>query len=84
MNRAAEADPFNFPPRVKLPILMLNGRYDFLIPRRVQEPEGAYGYLGTPREDKDLECLRDAATSAPGKAIKDTTDFLDKYLGPVE
>ena len=28
----AEADPFNFAPRVKASVLMLNGRYDFVDP----------------------------------------------------
>ena len=29
-----EADPVNFAPRVKVPVLMLNGRFDFFYPDR--------------------------------------------------
>ena len=29
-----EVDPVNFAPRVKVPVLMLNGRYDYLLPNR--------------------------------------------------
>jgi eukaryotic-like serine/threonine-protein kinase len=34
-----EADPINFAPRVKIPVLMINGRYDFVFPvDKVQKP----------------------------------------------
>ena len=34
-----EADPVNFAPRVKVPVLMLNGRFDFFFPTATsQEP----------------------------------------------
>jgi serine/threonine protein kinase/dienelactone hydrolase len=81
--QAPEADPFNFALRVKIPILMLNGRYDFM--RRFEEGQNLlYEYLGTPRENivrKTYETDHDAPRL---ERIKETTAFLDKYLGPVK
>jgi formylglycine-generating enzyme required for sulfatase activity/dienelactone hydrolase/predicted Ser/Thr protein kinase len=80
---APEADAVNFAPRVRVPILMLNGRYDFV--RLFQEGQNLlYGYLGTPREDivrKTYETDHDAPRL---ERIKEVTAFLDKYLGPVK
>ena len=81
--QAPEADPFNFAPRVRIPILMLNGRYDFA--RRVEEGQNLlYENLGTPRENilrKTYETDHDAPRL---DRIKETAAFLDKYLGPVK
>jgi len=81
--QAPEADPFNFAPRVKIPVLMLNGRYDFM--RRVQEGQSLlWEYLGTPPENKVWK-LYDTDHSPPRlERIKEVTAFLDKYLGPAK
>src|SRR5260370_1850323 len=48
-----EADPVNFVPRVLVPVLMLNGRYDFVLPpATLQQP--MFRLLGTPERDKRL------------------------------
>jgi eukaryotic-like serine/threonine-protein kinase len=48
---AAEVDPWNYAPRVKVPVLMLNGRDDFIFPvDRSQIP--LLNALGTPAKDK--------------------------------
>jgi cephalosporin-C deacetylase-like acetyl esterase len=58
-----EADPINFAPRVKIPVLMINGRYDFVLPvDRVQKP--MFDWFGTPEKDKrhvllNTDALRD-------------------------
>lgn len=78
-----EADPFNFAPRVKIPVLMANGRYDFQIPLETcQEP--LFKTLGSPPQDKK-HVLYDSGHSLPRlPAMKDTLDWLDHYLGPVK
>ena len=78
-----EADPMNFAPRVKAPVLMINGRYDFGFPfETCQEP--MFRALGTPTADKK-HILYDAG-HMPAKLpmMKDTLDWFDHYLGPVK
>jgi hypothetical protein len=41
-----EADPVNFAPRVKVPVLMLNGRFDFYGPTAISQ-EPLFRLLGT-------------------------------------
>jgi len=78
-----EADPMNFAPRVKAPVLMINGRYDFGFPLETcQEP--MFRALGTPVADKK-HILYDAGhMPAILPIMKDTLDWFDHYLGPVK
>ena len=65
-----------------MPILMMNGRYDYVFPvETAQQPLMAL--LGTPEEDKK-HLILDAAHSLPRSLrIRESLDWLDKYLGPV-
>ncbi|HET9156086.1 MAG TPA: SUMF1/EgtB/PvdO family nonheme iron enzyme, partial [Myxococcaceae bacterium] len=47
-----EADPFNFIPRVRIPVLMLNGRYDDFSPYETSQIP-MYRLLGTPADQKE-------------------------------
>jgi eukaryotic-like serine/threonine-protein kinase len=78
-----EADPMNFAPRVKIPVLMINGRYDFEIPLETcQEP--LFQLLGSPPQDKK-HVLFDAGHSPPLLPVmKEALNWLDHYLGPVK
>ncbi len=78
-----EIEPINFAPRVTIPTLMLNGRYDFRFPlESLQKP--MFRLLGTPPERKRHK-LYDAGHGLSGDQIsKDVLDWLDKYLGPVK
>ncbi len=78
-----EADPFNFAPRVTAPVLMLNGRYDFVFPpNSSQEP--MFRLLGTPNENK-RRVVYDTAHDIPtNEFVKESLDWLDRYLGPVK
>jgi cephalosporin-C deacetylase-like acetyl esterase len=78
-----EADPMNFAPRVKIPVLMINGRYDFEIPLETcQEP--LFQALGTLAQDK-RHVLYDTGHMPPELPVmKETLDWLDHYLGPVK
>jgi formylglycine-generating enzyme required for sulfatase activity/dienelactone hydrolase len=77
-----EAEPVNFISHVKQPVLMLNGRYDFFFPiESNQEP--FYRLLGTKKEQKK-HLLYDTGHNIPrNELIKETLNWLDQYLGPV-
>jgi eukaryotic-like serine/threonine-protein kinase len=77
-----EEDPMNFAPRVKVPVLMINGRYDFVFPLDTcQEP--LFRALGTPVQDKK-HVLYDTGHAPPVLPVmKETLDWLDHYLGAV-
>jgi serine/threonine protein kinase/cephalosporin-C deacetylase-like acetyl esterase len=76
-----EVDTINFASRVKQPVLMLNGRYDFLNPvESTQEP--FYQLLGS-RKDQKKHLLYDTGHNIPrNELIKETLNWLDQYLGP--
>ncbi len=78
-----EADQFNFMSRVKVPLLMLNGRYDHFFPvESSQDP--FFRYLGTPEKDKK-HVVYETGHAVPRKDfIRETLDWLDRYLGPVK
>jgi eukaryotic-like serine/threonine-protein kinase len=78
-----EADPMHFAPRVKIPMLMLNGGYDFVFPLETcQEP--LFRAFGTLPADKK-HVLYDTGHRPPQlPMMKETLDWLDHYLGPVK
>jgi cephalosporin-C deacetylase-like acetyl esterase/predicted Ser/Thr protein kinase len=77
-----EADPMNFAPHVKIPVLLINGRYDFVFPLDTcQEP--LFRSIGSPAQDKS-HVLYDTGHAPPLlPMMKDTLNWLDHYLGPV-
>jgi len=81
---AAEVDPWNYAPRVKIPVLMLNGRDDFVFPvDRSQIP--LLNALGTPAKDK-RHILYDGGhvnLQTRMDLIGEILRWLDQYLGPV-
>jgi eukaryotic-like serine/threonine-protein kinase len=72
----------NFISRVKQPVLMLNGRYDFFFPvDSTQEP--FYQMLGS-KKDQKKHLIYDTSHNIPrNELIKESTNWLDQYLGPV-
>ena len=78
-----EEDQINFAPRVRAPVLMLNGRFDYYFPQgSSQEP--MFRLLGTPSEHKRL-VVYDAGHDLPrAETIKEELNWLDRYLGPVK
>lgn len=79
----AEIDQVNFAPRVKMPVLMINGRFDHISPvESSQNP--MFNLLGTPSKDK-LHLLFDGGHTAPREdTVRSVLDWLDRYLGPVK
>ena len=79
---APEVDPFNFAPRTAQPVLMLNGRDDFMRPVQTSQLP-LFKLLGAPEKDK-RHVLYDAGHAPPRlPAIKEILEWLDRYLGPV-
>ena len=78
-----EVDQINFLPRVTTPVLVINGRSDFFCPvDTCLEP--FFRLLGTPERDKRL-VITDSGHAVPrNELIKETLDWLDRYLGPVQ
>lgn len=78
-----EADPVNFAPHVKVPVLMLNGRFDFFFPTQASQ-EPMYRLLGTPTEHK-RRVVYDTSHSIPRtEMIKEVVDWLERYWGAVK
>jgi dienelactone hydrolase/predicted Ser/Thr protein kinase len=78
-----EIDEVNFIGRVKVPTLMLNGRYDTL--KRFETTiRPAFDLLGTPAADKKLMIYDTDHIPPINETIKETLAWLDKYLGPVK
>ena len=76
-----EANAINYVPRIKMPVLMLNGKYDVTFPFETTV-KPFYEMLGTPEKDKRL-CVYETDHNVPkGEMIKETLNFLDKYFGP--
>lgn len=77
--------PFNFLSRVRIPVLMMNGRYDYTFPYESSQLP-FFENLATGVEDKKL-VLFPTSHSISGhrnEMIRETLDWLDKYLGPVD
>ncbi|MDQ1348294.1 MAG: eukaryotic-like serine/threonine-protein kinase, partial [Acidobacteriota bacterium] len=80
----SESDPLNFAPRVTLPVLLLNDRLDTFFP--VEESQLPFLHLlGTPEKDKKYVVFESTHGGMPiRELIRESLDWLDKYLGPVK
>ena len=75
-----EVDPINFAPRITIPTLMLNGQYDFFYPAESCQTS-MFRFLGTPPEDKRRVVYETGHNVPRPELIKETLNWLDKYLG---
>ncbi len=77
-----EVTNINFAPRVRVPVLMLNGRHDFIFPLdETQRP--LFRLLGTPEADKKHVLFDSGHVPPYADVVRETLDWLDRYLGPV-
>lgn len=79
-----EADPVNFLPRMKIPTLMVTGRYDTILPIKIaQEP--MFRKLGALTKDKRHVILPTGhAVQGPevrNQLVGEVLDWLDRHLG---
>jgi dipeptidyl aminopeptidase/acylaminoacyl peptidase len=78
-----EVTNLNFAPRVRVPVLMLNGRHDFIFPLdETQRP--LFRLLGTPDADKKHVLFDSGHVPPYADVVRETLDWLDRYLGPVQ
>ena len=80
-----EMDGFNFAPRIKVPVLMVNGRYDFTFPAASSQ-DPLFRLLGSPERDKRhvlFDAAHDTSLDRTG-LIREVLQWLDRYLGTVK
>ena len=79
---APEVDVLNFAPRVKVPVLFLNGKFDFYYPTDTSQLP-MFRLIGVPETQK-RRVVYDTGHNIPRPdLIRETLDWLDRYLGPV-
>jgi dienelactone hydrolase/tRNA A-37 threonylcarbamoyl transferase component Bud32 len=77
-----EVEPINFLPRITIPVLMLNGRYDHFFPVETSQIP-MFRLLGTP-PDRKRHVIFDGGHFVPRTLlISEVLNWLDRYLGPV-
>jgi dienelactone hydrolase len=77
-----EIDPVNYAPRVRMPTLMLNGRYDFGEPvEQAQRP--LFVLLGSADEDKRHVIFETGHALPIDDVALEILHWFDRYLGPV-
>jgi dienelactone hydrolase len=81
---ASAADPINFAPRIKAPVLIISGKHDFMFPTETFA-RPLLEFLGS--TDKELKIYEGGHGNIMvlfSRQIRgDILDWLDKYLGPV-
>ncbi len=78
-----EMDPVNYLPRIKIPVLMLNGKYDAYFPYETAV-KPFFNLLGTPAKDKKLILYETDHYVPKSEIVKETLNWLDKYFGPAK
>lgn len=79
-----EIDTWNYAPRVKVPVLVLNGREDWWYPVETSQVP-MFKLLGTRDHDKHMDVFPGGHTDFADQmnVINEVLDWLDRYLGPV-
>jgi serine/threonine protein kinase/formylglycine-generating enzyme required for sulfatase activity/dienelactone hydrolase len=77
-----EVDEINFAPRVTMPTLMVNGRYDHYFPLETSQ-NVMFKFLGAPEKDKRHAVFEAGHIPPHDQMIKEILDWLDRYQGPV-
>jgi hypothetical protein len=76
-------DSINYVSRIRIPVLMVNGRFDYAFAVETQQ-RPMFRLLGSPAADKK-HVLLDYGHGSPPRAevLRESLGWLDKYLGPV-
>lgn len=75
-----DLDTFNFAPRVKIPILMINGRTDDIFPYEISQLP-LFNALGTEEKDKSHRVFLGGHSVPQEHVVNETLAWLDRYLG---
>jgi len=76
-----EVDQINYLPRVRQPVLMLNGTYDMYFPVETSQ-KPMFRFLGTADNQKKMIVYASGHVVPQTDFIKETLAWLDTYLGP--
>lgn len=82
---APGTDQADFAPRMKKPVLMVNGRYDYTFPLETSQ-DPMFRMLGTPANEKShvvLDTPHDVTEQRP-RLTREVLSWLDRYLGRVQ
>jgi class 3 adenylate cyclase/cephalosporin-C deacetylase-like acetyl esterase len=83
MNKSLpEVDQINFLPRVKQPVIMMNGKYDMFFPLESSQTP-MFNFLGTAKENKKFIVYEAGHLVPKTDLVKEIVAWFDKYLGPV-
>ena len=77
-----EATESNYVSHVTIPVLMLNGKYDFTFPYE-STVIPMIDLLGTPEQHKKLVTYETEHYVPKSEITKETLNWLDRYFGPV-
>ena len=77
-----EIDPATYLPRVKVPVLLLNGEFDSIVPLETSA-KPFFELLGVKEPDKKHVIAPGGHFVPRNILIRETLNWLDKYLGPV-
>ena len=77
-----EVNPWNFASRVELPVLVVNGRHDFLCPVETAV-HPLFDLLAAPADAKRLVLMESGHVPPLDPLIRETLDWLDARMGPV-
>jgi len=78
-----EVDAINFAPRIRTPVLELDGRFDFFCPVDTAQIPMFHLY-GVPDADKRRVEFETGHNIPRPELIRETLNWLDRYLGPPE
>lgn len=78
-----EMDGVNYAPRITMPVLMVGGRYDYVLPYETSQ-RPLFEQLGTPAEQKRHVVFDAGHVNFPrAELVREVLAWLDRYLGPV-
>ena len=80
--RRPEEDAVNFLPRIRIPVLVLSGRYDSTFPLETSQ-KPFMRLLGTPSADKKQIIFEGGHFLPRTNMVAESLKWLDQYLGPV-
>ena len=79
--RFKEFDQIDYIPHVKIPMLLLGGRFD--IDCTFEQQQAFYDFLGTPKSDTKWMVYETTHWIPRKDLINESLNWLDKYFGPV-
>ena len=78
-----QADPFNFAPRVSAPVLMVNGIEDAVFPSETSQ-KPLFNLLGSEEKyHSEIQAGHGISGTHRSQVVRETLEWLDRHLGPV-